>query len=80
MLKFEKDGNVKLIDPNSQLIPILKEDGWIVEGGKVSDDDRLEKAKKRASELGLKVHHKAKAETIEAQIAEVENGNSTEPD
>lgn len=28
MLKFEKDDQVKLIDPDSSLIPVLKEQGW----------------------------------------------------
>lgn len=34
MLKFTKDGAVKIIDPESKLIPILEKDGWEVEGKK----------------------------------------------
>lgn len=32
MMKFTKGGLVKLIDQNSSLVPLLRADGWVVEG------------------------------------------------
>lgn len=31
MLTFKKGEDVKFIDPNSDLIPLLEADGWVVE-------------------------------------------------
>ena len=32
MLTLHKDGGVKVVDPNSSLLPLLKSLGWVVEG------------------------------------------------
>lgn len=67
-LVFKKDEGIKYIDPESKLIPILKADGW-----KCDDiPDEREEAMKKAEDLGIKVHHKAKTETILAKIKEAE--------
>lgn len=72
MIEFTKDGNVKKIAEDSALIPLLKQDGWKAE----NETDVLEELRERARELGLKPHHKAKAETIEKMIEEAENDDS----
>ena len=70
MLEFKKNDSTKLIDEDSKLIPVLIADGWScgdIDLGVELDIDAL---KEEAEELGIKVHHKAKAETIAKQIAE----------
>lgn len=76
MLKFTKGDAVKLIDPESKLIPVLKEQGWVVEGGKAEDTDKdseLEALKAEADAMGLKYHHKAGAEKLADLIAEAKS-------
>lgn len=74
MLTFKKLDAVKCIDPESKLIPILLEDGWECDEVQVElDEDEL---REQAKELGIKVHHKAKAETIKAKIEEALNDDS----
>jgi len=69
MLKFIKDDCVKIIDPESSLIPVLKEQGWLVEGEK-SLEDELEALKAEADALGVKYHHKSGVEKLSALIAQ----------
>lgn len=76
MLIFKKDGGEKHIDEESKLIPILIEDGWKCDSIPDVASDDLEGLRKRAEELGIKVHHKAKAETIKAKIDEALNDDS----
>lgn len=71
MLTFVKGDAVKLIDPESSLIGVLKQDGWKVEGDQ-SVDDELEALRTEALALGLKVHHKAGADKIKAMIEEAQ--------
>jgi hypothetical protein len=68
MLKFVKDNAVKFISPESSLIPILRHEGWTVEGETVAPD--LEALRAEAGALGLKVHHKTGAEKLAELIAE----------
>lgn len=75
MLTFEKDGNTKYIDENSKLIEILLKDGWSCDDVKVVEVD-IKELKAKAEDLGIKVHHKAKAETIQKLIDEALNGEN----
>ena len=69
MLKLIKGESVKILDPQSTLIPVLKEQGWKVEGEK-DEDNALAELRAEAEKLGLKVHHKAGAEKIRELIEE----------
>lgn len=70
MITLKKDGSTKLVDEGSVLIPILKGDGWLIDGEAVTDD--LETLRAKADVMGIKYHHKAKAETIAKMIEEAE--------
>lgn len=70
MITLIKGENKKILDDNSGLIPLLKGDGWIVEGEEIKADDELAKVKAEAEALGLKVHHKAGIDKIKAMIEE----------
>lgn len=77
MMKFIKDGDVKIVDDVSSLIPVLLLDGWVVEGDKQASDD-VSALRAEAEALGLKIHHKAGAEKIKELIEEAKaNVNST---
>ena len=69
MLKLIKGESVKILDPQSTLIPVLKKQGWKVEGEK-DEDNALAELRAEAEKLGLKVHHKAGAEKIRELIEE----------
>lgn len=71
MLEFKKDDKVKLIDPESNLIPLLKADGWDCgDKGKSGDDEEKRLALlQEAKDLGLKPHHKLKADKLKELIA-----------
>lgn len=71
MLEFKKNGKLKLIDPESNLIPLLKADGWIVEGEEKAVPD-IDELKAKADALGLKYHHKTGAEKLAKLIEEHE--------
>lgn len=71
MLEFKKDGNLKLIDPESNLIPLLKADGWVVEGEEETALD-IDELKAKADALGIKYHHKTGAEKLAKLIEEHE--------
>ena len=45
MLTFKKDNQTKIIDPKSNLVSILKKDGWEVEGDKPKT---VKKSKKKS--------------------------------
>lgn len=62
MITLYKDGGVKHLEDGSSLLPRLKEDGWKMDGEQ--DDLDIEALKAQADELGIKYHHKSKAETI----------------
>lgn len=38
MLKLTKDGGVKVLSPESTLIPLLKAEGWVAEGDEIAAD------------------------------------------
>lgn len=57
MLTFYKGDGVKIIDPESALIPTLKKTGWALEGEEPIAD--IEALKQELDELGVKYHHKA---------------------
>ncbi|TXH18925.1 MAG: hypothetical protein E6R03_01320 [Hyphomicrobiaceae bacterium] len=71
MITLVKDGSQKFLDENSTLIPVLKSQGWVVEGEEVDDVEAL---KAEATALGIEFHHKSGAkklkELIEAKRAE----------
>jgi len=73
MLTFKKDDFVKYIDPQSDLVPLLKDAGWVVEGDEPTEDDDL---KSQAKKLGIRGAHLMKAETLEAKIKEALDDNS----
>lgn len=64
MITLYKDGGVKILDDESCLIPILKADGWAVDG-----EDERSALMAEAESLGIKVHHKAGVEKIRELIA-----------
>lgn len=72
MVKLVKGDAVKVLDDQSSLIPVLKFEGWAVEGEEkeVVKIDELDALKAEAEALGVKVHHKAGAEKIKELIAE----------
>lgn len=79
MLTFKKDEAVKILDENSSLIPLLLAEGWAVDGlkkqeKKAFDVMELSELREKAEKLGLSVHHKAKASTIQKMIDEALNG------
>ena len=74
MLTFVKDDQIKHVDPESTLIQRLKDAGWKQEGDEEVEDD-LEAIRAKAEALGIKVHHKAKAETILKAIADHDNAS-----
>lgn len=63
MITLVKDGGVKHLSPESALIAVLKEQGWVVEGEEAFNDE-VEALRAQAEALGLKIHHKAGAEKI----------------
>lgn len=68
MIEFKKDGGVKIVDPNSTIIPRLIADGWSAEGYEDADDRAL--LLEEAKELGLKPHPNTGVEKLKAMIAE----------
>jgi len=70
MLKLHKDGGLKVVDPASSLIPLLRADGWVCEGEEISPD--IEALKEEANKLGLKYHHRCSYETIKKLIEEAQ--------
>lgn len=68
MLKFVKDSGFKVVDESSSIIPILSENGWIIEGDEQALD--LDDLRAKAEELGLKPHHKAGPNKIADMIKE----------
>jgi len=64
MLKFIKENSVKFVNKDSQLIGVLRADGWMVEGETVKNlvAETLEISERdtlmqKAKEMGLKPHH-----------------------
>lgn len=75
MKKFLKDAGVKVLSPESSLIPLLLDDGWVEEGAEVKKDDvEIDKAAllEKARGLGLDVHHATGAAKIVKMIEEAE--------
>ncbi len=72
MLTFKKADGVKYVDPNSALIPLLVEQGWVSDDAPKAKevDGDLDALRAEAEALGLKVHHKTGAEKLAALIAE----------
>jgi len=63
-LTLKKGSAVKFIGKKSKLLPILKSDGWKIDG----EESELDALREQAKELGLKPHHKAGAEKIKKMI------------
>lgn len=64
MITLTKNGGVKVISDESSLVQRLKDDGWKIEGEEPAVDLDLLELRAVADEMGIKYHHKAKAETI----------------
>lgn len=73
MKKFLKDGGVKVLSPESSLIPLLLANGWIEEGAAVKTA-AVDKAAllEKARGLGIQVHHATAADKIVKMIEEAE--------
>ena len=50
MVTLTKDGGVKIVSPESTLIPLLKKQGWVVEGEEVTDAPRRGRPPKEKAE------------------------------
>lgn len=75
MIKLVKDGGVKLLDEKSNLVSILKNEGWKVDGEKAEAkaevvDGELEALRAEAAALGLNVHHRTGVEKLKEMIEE----------
>lgn len=70
MITLTKNGGTKVISDESTLIQALKDDGWSIDGEDHSVDLDLIAIRTIADEMGIKYHHKAKAETIAKLIEE----------
>jgi len=68
MITFTKDNAVKVIDDNSDLIPVLLKDGWVSDDVIHASDD-LEALKAEATELGITFHHKAGVAKLKELLA-----------
>ncbi len=68
MIKLHKDGEFKMLDDSSSLIPVLKKSGWVIDGEEPSLD--IDALKQEAEKLGIKFHHKSSAATIKKLIEE----------
>ena len=70
MVTFIKGESSKNVDEGSSIIPLLIAGGWTADGyeNELDRDALLAKA----AAIGIKVHHKSKAETIAKIISEAE--------
>lgn len=70
MLILIKGGNKKFLDDESTLIPLLKKEGWVVEGEETIDEptDDIEALKAEATALGIEYHHKAGVKKLKELI------------
>lgn len=75
-MKFIRGEDVKITSERHK--EALLAEGWKVDDGSQSLD--TEALKLEAEELGIKVHHNAKPETILKKIAEAKDGNSKKAD
>lgn len=48
MITLKKDDGVKVVSPESALIPLLKKQGWVVEGEEAEAPKRGRPAKEKA--------------------------------
>ena len=65
MLILKKNEEIKYLSPESSLIPILKNEGWSIEG-----EDNIETLREEADKLGIEYHHKAGAKKLKELIEE----------
>ena len=73
MIVLKKNDATKILSPESDLINLLKHEGWLVEGEELKAppaDDDLDALRAEAEALGLKPHHKAGADKIREMIAQ----------
>lgn len=81
MITFKKGDSFKNVDPSSNLIERLINDGWKSDDLPKTINNRASEEYKsrlieRAKELGLNPHHKAGIEKLEAMIKEVEENGT----
>ena len=74
MLTFRKGDAEKIIDPKSNLIDVLIEDGWSCSDKAIKKTDDREALMEEAKALGLKPHHKAGVDKLKTMIEEAKDG------
>ncbi len=70
MVTMKKAQATKILSPESSLIPLLKEEGWVVEGEECGDEPSITDLRQQARDLGLTFHPATGAERLKARIQE----------